>query len=142
MANRYTDDDSKEADNATNALYNIGIIYMVGYYDYGKSYDYLLQARDIAERYHLKEHLPNIYNSIASILQTSKMSNNKVDEQEVIRLLRKGYYGSMEVKDYEGAAIALANMIQMGFSSKTALSLSKEISVYRATQTNNDKQRQ
>lgn len=115
---------------------------MVGYYDYGKSYDYLLQARDIAERYHLKEHLPNIYNSIASILQTSKMSNNKVDEQEVIRLLRKGYYGSLAVKDYEGAAIALSNMIQMGFSSKTALSLSKEISVYRATQTNNDKQRQ
>ncbi len=141
VANRYdeTANDRKAADNATNALYNIGIIYMVGYYNYGKSFDYLLQAQEVAEKYQLDEHLSNIYNSIATILQASLIGFPKADGEEVMDLLRKGYYCTLRVKDADGASIALSNMIQLGFSAPKPFSIDKEISIYRSTRLPNNK---
>ncbi len=142
VANRYDDNaDRKEADNTVNALYNIAIIYMVGYYDYAKSYDYLLQSQELAERYQLEEHLPNIYNSIASILQASAISDGDVDKKEIAALLRKGFYGALHVKDYEGAAISLSNLLQIGYSSAHPAALDREIGVYRSTRMPDNLQR-
>ncbi len=142
VANRYDDNASrKTADNAVNAFYNIAIIYMVGYYDYAKSYEYLLQAQELAEKFQLEDHLPNIYNSIANILQAPAIGNGDVDKKEIAALLRKGYYGSLHTKDFEGAAIALSNMMQTGFSSAHPDPLDREISIYRSTRMPDDLQR-
>ena len=142
VANRYDDNASrKTADNAVNAFYNIAIIYMVGYYDYAKSYEYLLQAQELAEKFQFEDHLPDIYNSIASILQTSAIDNGDVDKKEIAALLRKGFYGSLHTKDFEGAAIALSNLMQTGFSSSHPAPLDREISIYRSTRMPDDLQR-
>lgn len=143
VANRYEESDNnrKVADNTTNALYNIGIIYMVGYYDYAKAYEYLLQAQEIAEKYQLDSHLSNIYNSIASILEAAQLNGSDTDGKEIDTLLRKGFYTALKIKDDDAAAIALSNLMQLGFSSRHPLRLDKEISLYRSTHMSNDTQR-
>ena len=87
-ANNYA---KKDLPDIAKAMHNLGIIYMTFSYDYKKSYEYLLEAKELAENNKFYGRLPNIYNSIANILQISNERANSKNETEVMDMLRKSF---------------------------------------------------
>lgn len=134
VVNRYYDNSyaKKDLPDIIKAMQNLGIIYMTFSYDYKKSYEYLLEAKELAERTKSYEKLPNIYNCIANILQLSKESGNSKDATEVIAMLRKSFNTALKLKDYQTLALAMDNLVTLSFD-KTgkAYNISKEIKIFR-----------
>ena len=134
VVNRYYDNSYAKKDvlYIIKAMQNLGIIYMVYSYDYKKSYEYLLEAKELAEQTKSYEKLPNIYNCIANILQLSKDDNNSNDATDVINTLCKSFNMSLKLKDYKTLALAMENLVSLGFERKRkAYDISKEIKVFR-----------
>ncbi len=133
VANRYYDNpgDRENAKYYVKALQDIGIIYMVNDYDYQKSYDYLLQAMELAEKSGETEKLPNIYNCIANILQTARSDGDEKERNQVYEMLRKSFAASVKNKNYDGASLALTNIVTFYIGSPKRRSLAKIFSAYR-----------
>ncbi len=133
VANRYYDNpsDKKGIKHYINALQNIGIIYMVNDYDYKKSYDYLLQAKELAESSGEIKELPNIYNCIANILQTSRSEEDVQEGEQVLEILYKSFYTSVQLNKAESASLALTNIIAQSIGRDKRKSLKKIFSLYR-----------
>lgn len=134
VVNRYYDNSyaKKDLPDIIKAMQNLGIIYMTFSYDYKKSYDYLLEAKELAERNRCYEKLPNIYNCIANILQLSKDGNNSEDASEVIAMLRKSFNMSLKLKDYQTLALAMDNLVTLSFDrNPNSINISSEIKNFR-----------
>lgn len=66
VANRYyeqdlSEDDIKRSIEATNS---IGLLYLDDFYDFPKSYSYLLQAKELAQKHHFDYFIPSIQMSM------------------------------------------------------------------------------
>lgn len=134
VVNRYYDNSyaKKDLPDIIKAMQNLGIIYMTFSYDYKKSYDYLLEAKELAETTKCYDKLPNIYNCIANILQLSKDGNNSNDASGVIDMLRKSFDMSLKLKDNQTLALAMDNLITLSFSkSNKSCNISGEIRAFR-----------
>lgn len=134
VVNRYYDNSyaKKDLPDIIKAMQNLGIIYMAFSYDYKKSYEYLLEAKELAERTKSYEKLPNIYNCIANILQLSKEGGNSKDATEIISMLRKSFNMSLKLKDYQTLAITMNNLVTICFEKKgKAYNISREIKAFR-----------
>ena len=134
VVNRYYDNSytKKDLPNIIKAMQNLGIIYMTFSYDYKKSYEYLLEAKELAESTKFYEKLPNIYNCIANILQLSKDGNNSNDASEVIAMLRKSFNMSLKQKDTQTLALAMDNLVTLSFNkSANSCNISNEIKLFR-----------
>ncbi len=144
VANRYYDnkDDKENLKYIINAFQNIGIIYMVNDYDYKKSYEYLLQAKELAESSGVNEKLPNIYNCIASVLQATRLGDDAKEKGEVMTMLKKSFYSSLQLRNYESANLAMSNMVTFLVGSENRYDIRKEIKVYRSLTAKNTNNRQ
>ena len=134
VVNRYYDNSyaKKDLPDIIKAMQNLGIIYMTFSYDYKKSYEYLLEAKELAERTKSYEKLPNIYNCIANILQLSKDDANSNDASEVIAMLRKSFNMSLKLKDTQTLALAMDNLVMLSFNkSPNSSDISNEIKLFR-----------
>lgn len=134
VVNRYYDNSytKKDLPNIIKAMQNLGIIYMTFSYDYKKSYEYLLEAKELAESTKFYEKLPNIYNCIANILQLSKDGNNSNDASEVIAMLRKSFNMSLKQKDTQTLVLAMDNLVTLSFNkSANSCNISNEIKLFR-----------
>ena len=136
VVNRYYENSyaKKDLPNIIKAMQNLGIIYMVYSYDYKKSYEYLLEAKELAERTKHYEKLPNIYNCIANILQLSKNNCNSKDATDVVNTIRKSFNMSLKLKDYKTLALAMENLVTLSFEKeRKTFDISKEIKLFRKT---------
>ena len=130
VVNRYYDDKENKENicDAVTAILDIGIIYMTCDYDYRKAYDYLLQARDLAEKNGARKQLPYIYNCLANILQMSQNGKTAKNFREVMEMLRKSFYCSYDIGDNNSLSLAMINIIVVGIES--GCNISKELSDY------------
>lgn len=144
VANRYYENknDKENLKYIINALQNIGIIYMVNDYDYKKSYDYLLQAKELAESSGVNAKLPNIYNCIASVLQATRLGDDAKEKGEVMAMLKKSFYSSLQLYKYNSATLAMSNMVTLVLGSVINYDIRKEIKVYRGLNVKNTRERQ
>ncbi len=136
VVNRYYSNSYKKSDipDIIKGMQNLGIIYMSFSFDYKKAYEYLLEAKELAETSGCTEKLPNIYNSIANILQLSKRDDESTDIKAVADMLRKSFYSATKQKNYSVMSISLNNLIALCFGHDDKLyGISKEISVFRQT---------
>ena len=134
VANRYYDNNyaKKDVPDIIKAMQNLGIIYMTFSYDYKKSYEYLLEAKELAERTKCYERLPNIYNCIANILQLSKDGSNSKDRTGVFDMLRKSFNMALKLKDYKTLSLAMDNLVTLSFGVKNKTAdISREIKAFR-----------
>lgn len=134
VVNRYYENNYSKRDlpDIVKAMQNLGIIYMTFSYDYKKSYDYLLQARELAEQSKCYENLPNIYNCIANILQLSNEVNNSNDGTEVMNMLRKAFRLSLKMGDRNTLALAMNNLVIISFGKQGNIyNIGKEIRLFR-----------
>lgn len=133
VVNRYRTGNYKEKDltDIVRAIQDIGIVYMTYIYDYKKSYDYLLEAKEIAEKNNLEKCLPSIYNCIANILQVSKQDGDKKESSDVVNMLRKSFYTAVKTKEYETMNLSIDNLIAIGmWKGRKDVNIEKEISTF------------
>lgn len=139
-ANRYYEGKTTDKDIKYSilALYDLGILYMTFYVDYKKSYDYLLQAKDLAEK-HDRKLLSNIYIGIANILQQSIGKGNSKEVQDT---LKRAFYNAVEQKDGSSAAMAMSNLITVRLDDEAHLDIRKELALFqRIANKNNTRER-
>ena len=110
LANRYFEGHKSEHDIelATMAMANLGVLYMTFYYDYQKSYEYLLNARGLAEKHHQDKALPVIYNALANVLNVSQGDAESQQEQE--QMLRKAFRSAVSQNQETGALTSFCNL--------------------------------
>ncbi len=137
VVNRYYSNSYKKSDilDIIKGMQNLSIIYMSFSFDYKKSYEYLLDAKELAETSGYAEKLPNIYNCIANILQLSKRDGDETtDVKAVIDMLRKSFYSALKYKNYKVVSMSLDNLISISYGHNERLyDISKEISMFRKT---------
>ncbi len=134
VVNRYYSNSYKKSDilDIIKGMQNLSIIYMSFSFDYKKSYEYLLDAKELAEKNGCTEKLPNIYNCLANILQLSKGDSESADMEGVTDMLRKAFYSAAKQKDYGVMSISLNNLITLCFGQDDQLyDISKELSEFR-----------
>ncbi len=134
VVNRYYSNSYKKSDilDIIKGMQNLSIIYMSFSFDYKKSYEYLLDAKELAETSGCTEKLPNIYNCLANILQLSKGDSESTDMEGVTDMLRKAFYSAAKQKDYGVMSISLNNLITLCFGQDDQLyDISKELSEFR-----------
>ncbi len=134
VVNRYYSNSYKKSDipDMIKGMQNLGIIYMTFSFDYKKAYEYLLEAKELAEKNGCTEKLPNIYNCLANILQLSKGDSESTDMEGVTDMLRKAFYSAAKQKDYGVMSISLNNLITLCFGQDDQLyDISKELSEFR-----------
>ncbi len=134
VVNRYYSNSYKKSDipDMIKGMQNLGIIYMSFSFDYKKAYEYLLEAKELAEKNECTEKLPNIYNCLANILQLSKGDSESTDMESVTDMLRKAFYSAAKQKDYGVMSISLNNLITLCFGQDDQLyDISKELSEFR-----------
>ncbi len=134
VVNRYYSNSYKKSDipDMIKGMQNLGIIYMSFSFDYKKAYEYLLEAKELAEKNGCTEKLPNIYNCLANILQLSKGDSESADMEGVTDMLRKAFYSAAKQKDYGVMSISLNNLITLCFGQDDQLyDISKELSEFR-----------
>lgn len=133
VANRYHTGNYKKEDlpDIVKAIQDIGIVYMTYIYDYKKSYDNLLEAKEIAEKNKLEKCLPNIYNCIANILQVSKEKGSQQESVEVVKMLKKSFYTAVKTKNYSTMNLSMSNLIATGtWKSNKNIDMEKELALF------------
>ena len=110
LQNRYNDHQIKSGDEGyvVKALTNMGIMYMTFYYDYKKSYEYLLLAERVALEYHHLDKLPSIYIAQANIMQMGEL---QFSVEDVIGVLRKAYRQATENQVWDMMELSLSDLL-------------------------------
>lgn len=134
VANRYytRQYENKDLPYIIKALEDIGVVYMTYAIDYQKSYDNLLEARELAEKNNITESLPNIYNCIANILQMTKRKGSADDEREVREMLKKAFYAAAKTGDRSTMALVIGNLLSTSeWKNSKSAGIEKEIAIFR-----------
>lgn len=110
LQNRYNDHQIKSGDEGyvVNALTNMGIMYMTFYYDYKKSYEYLLLAERVALEHHYLDKLPSIYVAQANVMQMGEL---QFSDEEVIGVLRKAFRQATEDRVWDMVELSLSDLL-------------------------------
>lgn len=113
VANRYYEGRNSERDikNAAEAMVNLGGMYMEYFPDYKKAYEYLLEAKKLAEENDLTYFKGYAYLSLCNIMDINGVLHRKPDP-ELIPTLKKAFYSSVKSLDYDLTATVIANIVQ------------------------------
>ncbi len=112
LANRYlegkhTKDDIKYA---IKAMTSLGGMYMSFYYDYHKSYEYLLQAQQLAEDNPGLAGSARIYLALANVIVMNESDGGDVSSSTV-EMLKRAFYVGIDENDSRSITLALSNLV-------------------------------
>lgn len=130
LAGRYRKgkSDAKDLKYVVTAMTNLAVMYMSYYFDYVKSYDYLIQASQIAREASMKKELSSICLAMANVIQ---LENEGLDDsnhkREVCSLLKESFYTAIESSCTENIAIALENLIDTSINNDSVDGIRDEI---------------
>ncbi|WP_277659531.1 hypothetical protein, partial [Sodaliphilus pleomorphus] len=102
VANRYygkeqSNDDVKRSIEAINS---IGLLYLDDFYDFPKSYSYLLQAKELALKHHYDYFIPSIEMSMLIVEgYRSSFASNKLD-LNLVRQYKKSFRKALKQKNW------------------------------------------
>ena len=113
VANRYYEgrNSLKDVKNAAEAMVNLGGMYMEYFPDYKRSYEYLLEAKRLAEENDLTYFKAYAYLSLCNIMDINGLLRRKPDP-ELVPMLQKAFYASVESENYELTATVISNLVQ------------------------------
>ena len=102
---------------------HIAWLYREDFYDYTKSVNYNLQAKELAEKHQCLDYMPFILIN-EGVIQglTIKYSNDVRFSEEALKLYRKAFHLALEQKNWHAAHVAFFNMmIETTFNDKESL---------------------
>lgn len=115
VARRYYEkpDDPARRREAVTAMHWLGVYYMDGTPDYGKSYEYTATAMAIAEEDNLNAELPNLYSNMASLMTRADILGSTYDKATVTDYMKKAYRLAARTGNLEALLASVNNMLQM-----------------------------
>lgn len=121
VADRYDDNfgNKQKAKYAVVAMENIGSLYLITFYDYKKAMEYLLKAKDLAEKYHLNTELGYIHLSLATINHMNETVHERTDTS-VKSYLKKAFECGIKQNDYNLSLASLFNMFEISIEQRDA----------------------
>ena len=130
LQNWYNDHQIKSGDEVyvVKALTNMGIIYMTFYYDYKKSYEYLLLAEKVALEHHHLDNLPSIYIAQANVMQMGEL---QFAEDEVIGVLRKAFRQAAESQVWDMVDLSLSDLLDECIEKSRIADVREDIETFR-----------
>lgn len=118
IANRLEHDSSpSDADMKIyiSALYNLGYLYSMYYYDFPQAYTYLEKALTLSDENDKDFTTPYIYNTMAHLsLMDSEMHGYKQSPTEAISLFSHAYHAAAKTADWPVLFVTLNNMVALG----------------------------
>lgn len=102
VANRYYGKEQSNDDvkRSIEALNSIGLLYLDDFYDFPKSYSYLLQAKELARKHHYDYFIPSIEMSMLIVEgYRSSFASNKLD-LNLVRQYKKSFRKALKQKNW------------------------------------------
>lgn len=131
VVNRFYDGEQSEksTDNTIVAMENLGNIYMTRLLDYRKAYEYLIQARQLADSNGNKRHLAYIYLSLCNVWKMSMLTSGK-QRDKYVATLRKAFHYAWLSDDADIAATALVALCDEALYAQSGMNMANEVRQY------------
>ena len=128
VANRYYEGrrSSRDITHATEAMVNLGAMYMEYFPDYKRAYEYLLKAKELAEANGIKHLLGYVYLSLCNITDIDGMLHYR-KEPQLLTMLQRAFRAALDAQDYDLATAVAANLVQKAVEYGKPDAVKKEI---------------
>lgn len=110
---------------AINAMHNLGVMHMTYYYDYRKSYEYLLQAQQLAQNDTSVRELPAICLALANVMHMGHDGDEM--QQEATRWLRRAFDAAARRADSATCYSALTSLMEDAIVRDTVVDVASEL---------------
>ncbi|MBQ9646006.1 MAG: helix-turn-helix transcriptional regulator [Prevotella sp.] len=110
---------------AINAMHNLGVMHMTYYYDYRKSYEYLLQAQQLAQNDTSVRELPAIYLALANVMHMGHGGGDM--QQESTRWLRRAFDTAVRRADSVTCCSVLTSLMEDAIVRDTVVDVASEL---------------
>ena len=135
VANRYYEQEQQtreEREKSIFAMNNIGYLYFFYYFDYEKSYHYLLQALKLSEKYKLKDVQAHVYLNLANLYRTnSDMHRTHELDKVILGYYKKAFYCSLEDKDWRAFIVIFYGLANFANATDNIRNISRETDILR-----------
>lgn len=113
VANRYYNPDNHKTTlfQVASAMNNLGYLYFMFYFDYAKSYEYLTNALDLANRKNFMELLPFIYVNLGNLSCTSAALKAAPMLMSPVDYYIKGFDSALQTQQWNILMVCYANLL-------------------------------
>jgi AraC-like DNA-binding protein len=124
--------DIKGIERSVFAMNNIGYIYFFYYFDYEKSYHYLLKALQLSQQNNLVEVKAHVYLNLANLYRTNAIMHDTHEyDRTALYYYRKAFYCALKAKDWRSFIVMYYGLANFAMSlGKTAM-ITKETALFR-----------
>jgi AraC-like DNA-binding protein len=124
--------DKKGIERCIFAMNNIGYIYFFYYFDYEKSYHYLLKALQLSQQYHLQDVKAHVYLNLANLYRTNAMMHDTHEYDHIaLDYYRKAFYCALGEKDWRAFIVMYYGLANFAMSTGNTEVIAKETAVFR-----------
>lgn len=118
----------KELKHCIGAICNLGNLYLNRYHDFSKAYSYLLQAEELAIKYHQEKLLAHVYINLANLYGfETELNASKPHEDQVLSTYRKAFNISIKQEEWGPIVPSFITMVEMALAKQQLDSVSNEI---------------
>jgi YesN/AraC family two-component response regulator len=133
LANRLQTQDlqGKELEYCIKAISNLGIVYSHPYYELSKSYDYLLQAEELAIKHNLEKLLPRVYVCLVDFyVFESQINASQPHDNLIWSTCRQAFTIGITYKEWNSVVPSFIDMAERALVEQKLDSITDEISVF------------
>ena len=121
----------KELELCIKAICNLGMLYNAPYYELSKSYDYLLQAEELAIKHHQENLLPRVYVSLANLyIIESQLNVSQPHEDLIWSTCRQAFTAGITYKGWNAVIPSFITMAERALIEQKLDSITDEISTF------------
>lgn len=133
VANRQPDDlDEEELDQYIGVVRNIGSLYLYFYNDYFKAYSFLIDAEELAKKYHREKMLSYVYIDLANLyLLEHELNTSDVSTDRILCTYKKAFNIGIKYKEWTPIFPSFTSMAEIAFGDRNLLAVNKEIEVFK-----------
>ena len=122
--------DRAQVRNSVVALANLGLLYMTSYYDFRKSYTYMLEAKELAEHHHFHDLLATLQINIGYLIYYDNLSSDSIPS-DVIENFEGAFDNAFTAGDHKTLISSVSNMIEASLEYGDTAGVMKRLNAFR-----------
>lgn len=133
VSNRQPDElVGEELNQYIGAVRNLGTLYLYSYHDYFKAYTFLIDAKELAEKYHREKMLAFVYVDLANLyLVEHELNTSNVSLGQILNTYKKAFNIGVKYNEWKAILPSFTSMVELAFGESEISSISKEIDVFK-----------
>ena len=121
----------KELKDCIGAICNLGNLYLNRYNDFSKAYSYLLQAEELAIKYHQEKLLAHVYINLANLyVFETELNASKPHEDQILATYRKAFNISIKQEEWGPIVPSFITIVEMALAKQQLDSVANEIKIF------------